>query len=61
MKCGQKECDYREFNGGDEFHDYYFCKKCGIGLRDDDVCYDDKFNGTYIVGKQAKSYQCLWK
>lgn len=43
MKCQDKKCNSREQNGGDDKHDYYFCKCCGIGLRDDEECFLDKF------------------
>lgn len=30
MKCLDKECEYKELNGGDEISDFYYCKYCGI-------------------------------
>ena len=44
MKCIEKECDYRELNGGDEISDFYFCKLCGITTdRGQEECFMDKF------------------
>lgn len=39
MKCINKECPYRELNGGDEISDFYFCEKCGLSVdRGEDEC-----------------------
>ena len=44
MQCIEKECSYREFNGGDDIGDFYFCSKCGISVkRGECECLDDKF------------------
>lgn len=34
VQCINKECTYREFNGGDDYRDYYFCKAVGIEVGD---------------------------
>jgi len=45
MNCCDKECDYRELNGGDDISDFYFCKYCGIEVdRGCDECLIDKFD-----------------
>ena len=43
VKCIDKECEYRELNGGDEISDFYFCKACGISVnRGEDECLLDE-------------------
>ena len=45
MKCIDKECPYRELNGGDEISDFYFCKECGLSVdRGENECSLDKLN-----------------
>lgn len=45
MKCIDKECEYRELNGGDEISDFYFCKECGIDVnRGEDECLFDRWD-----------------
>lgn len=45
MKCIDKECAHREFNGGDDISDFYFCKECGVSVgRGEDECLWDQFN-----------------
>ena len=44
MKCINKECKYRELNGGDEISDFYYCKYCGITVeRGQKECLIDEF------------------
>lgn len=42
MKCIDKECKYRELNGGDDISDYFFCKYTGIevGIGEDECLLD---------------------
>ena len=50
MKCIDKECKYRELNGGDEISDFYFCKYCGITVeRAQQECLIDKFETKYVA------------
>ena len=45
MKCIDKECEYRELNGGDGISDLYFCKGCGISVdRGENECLFDKWD-----------------
>lgn len=45
MNCIDKVCDYREPNGGDDEHDYYFCKLTGIEVdTGNNECLLDKFD-----------------
>lgn len=45
MKCIDKECEYKELNGGDEISDFYFCKYCGIAVERGEVeCLLDKWD-----------------
>ena len=45
MKCIDKECIYRELNGGDEISDFYFCTYCGLSVdRGTDECLFDKWD-----------------
>ena len=47
MKCIDKECPYRELNGGDEISDFYFCKECGLSVdRGENECSLDKLNAV---------------
>ena len=44
MKCINKECEYKELNGGDEISDFYYCKYCGITVgRGKQECLIDEF------------------
>lgn len=44
MKCLDKECEYKELNGGDEISDFYYCKYCGITVeRGQQECLIDEF------------------
>lgn len=44
MKCVDKECEYREFNSGDDISDFYYCKWCGITVeRGQEECLIDQF------------------
>lgn len=44
MKCFDKECEYRELNGGDEISDFYYCKYYGITVeRGQQECLIDEF------------------
>ena len=32
MKCKDKECKHKEWNGGDGISDFYFCKEVGVSV-----------------------------
>ena len=56
MKCIDKECPYRELNGGDEISDFYFCTYCGLTVdRGEDECLCDKW------GRKLNPYDTLRK
>lgn len=45
MNCCDKECKYREFNGGDEISDFYYCGLVGIEVnRGEDMCLLDRYD-----------------
>lgn len=52
MNCCDKECRYREFNGGDEISDFYYCGLVGIEVnRGEDMCLLDR----YILTPKAEN------
>lgn len=56
MKCIDKECEFRELNGGDEISDFYFCKECGIDVgRGEGECIIDKWESEDI---EDDNYPC---
>jgi len=57
MKCINKECEYRVFNGGDDIGDFYYCELVGITVeRGNDECLDDKFK----LDEHVYCTQCKW-
>ena len=44
MKCIDRECEYRELNGGDEISDFYYCKWSDVTVnRGQEECLIDQF------------------
>jgi len=44
MNCCDKQCNYKELNGGDEISDFYFCKYIGVTVdRGNEECLVDRF------------------
>jgi hypothetical protein len=44
MICRYKKCKYREFNGGDDISDFYYCKLAGTEVgRGEEECLIDKW------------------
>ena len=68
MKCIDKECEYRELNGGDEISDFYYCKYCGITVkRGQKECLIDEFekeNSTDwildLLAKEGSANEFYW-
>lgn len=61
MRCIDKECNYRELNGGDEISDFYFCKHWGIAVnRGEDECLVDKwfFGEQEIEDEHEDGHPC---
>jgi hypothetical protein len=52
MKCIDKECQYREWNGGDDISDFYFCKECGVSVeRGEEECLLEKWGVSNEINK----------
>jgi len=44
MNCCNKQCSYKELNGGDEISDFYYCKYVGVTMdRGNEKCLLDRF------------------
>lgn len=44
-KCCEKDCEYKELNGGDDKSDFYFCKFVGVSTdRGEEECFIDKWD-----------------
>lgn len=54
MKCLEKECNYRQLNGGDELSDFYYCTCFGMSAERGDIeCFVDKYDGEEVVERQS--------